>query len=72
MTQNNILNIKISNWQLKKIKSGIKDGTQLALNLSSSVTHDFNNETSFLHKLLLTDRQVSMLVRERVHWEQMV
>ena len=34
MTQYNILNIKLSNSQLNKLKSGIKHGTKVTLNLS--------------------------------------
>ena len=47
MTQNNILNVKTSNSQLNKIKLGIKNGTQLALNFSSNTICDSNDETNF-------------------------
>ena len=36
MTQYNCLNVKLSNSQLNKLKSGIKNGTQVTLNLSSN------------------------------------
>ena len=29
MTQYNTLNVKFSNWQLNKLKSGIKNGTEV-------------------------------------------
>ena len=44
MTQYNILNVKLSNSQLDKLKSGIKNGTEVTLNLSSNVIDNFNDE----------------------------
>ena len=61
MTQNNTLNVKLSNSQLNKIKSGIKNGTELTLNLASNLIGDSNGETHLPHKLLLTNTQVSRL-----------
>ena len=40
MTQYNILNVKLSNSQLKKLKSGIKNGTEVTLNLSLNFVSD--------------------------------
>ena len=57
MTKYNGLNVKLSNSQLSKLKSAIKNGTEAVLRLSSNMIG--NNETNFSHKLLLTDRQVS-------------
>ena len=57
MTQYNNLNVKLSNSQLDKLKSAIKNETEVVLRLSSNMIG--NNETNFPHKLLLTDRQVS-------------
>ena len=37
MTQYNALNIKLSNLQFNKLKSGIKSGTERTLNLSSNL-----------------------------------
>ena len=51
----------MSNWQLSKLKSGIKTGTEVTLNLWSNEIADFNNETNFPHKLLLIDTQVLRL-----------
>ena len=59
MTQYNTLSIKFFNLQLNKLKSGIKNGTEVTLNLSSNVTSDSNVESNFPHKLLFTDSQVS-------------
>ena len=59
MTQYNSLNVKLSNSQLNKLKSAIKNETEVVLRLSSNMIGD--NETDFPHKLLLTNRQVSNL-----------
>ena len=61
MTQYNTLNVNLSNSQLNKVKSGIKNGTEVILELSSNVVDDFNVENNFLHKLLLTNTQASKL-----------
>ena len=37
MTQYNTSNVKLSNLQLNKLKSGIKDGTRVSLKLSSNL-----------------------------------
>ena len=57
MTQYNSLNVKLSNSQLNKLKSAIKNETEVVLRLSSNVISD--NETDFSHKLLLINRQVA-------------
>ena len=44
MTQYNTLNVKLSNSQLNKLKSGIKNGTEVTLKLSSNVFVDSNEE----------------------------
>ena len=54
MTQYNSLNVKLSNSQLNKLKSAIKDETEVVLRLLSNMIGD--NETNFSHKLLLTNR----------------
>ena len=59
MTQYNSLNVKLSNSQLNKFKSAIKNETEVVLRLSSNMIGD--DETNFPHKLLLTNRQVSNL-----------
>ena len=59
MTQYNSLNVKLSNSQLNKLKSAIKNKTEVVLRLSSNMIGD--NETNFSHKLLLTNRQVANL-----------
>ena len=47
MTQYNTLNVKLSNSQLNKLKSGIKTGIELTLNLSSNLIGNSNDETNF-------------------------
>ena len=59
MTQYNTLNIKLSNSQLSKLESGIKNGTAVTLRISSNDAGDSNDENIFLHKLSLTNTQVS-------------
>ena len=39
----------------------MKNGTEVTLKLSSNVVGDSNDENSFLHKLLLTNMQVSKI-----------
>ena len=54
MTQYNTLNEKLSNSELDKSKSRIKNGTQLIINLSSNVVGEYNNEANFPHKLSIS------------------
>ena len=62
MTQYNLLNVKLSTSQRNKLKSGIKNGTEVVLKISSNVAGvSSNDENSFPHKLLLTNTQVSKL-----------
>ena len=58
MTQYNTLSVKLSNSQLNKLKSVIKNGIGVTLNLLSNVVHDSHEETNFPHKLLFTNTQV--------------
>ena len=59
MTQYNSLNVKLSNSELSKLKSAIKNESELVLRLSTNMVGD--DETNFPHKLLLFNRQVSNL-----------
>ena len=61
MTQYNTLNIKFSDLQLHKLKSGLKNGTESTLKLSSNVVGDPNDENNVLHVLSITNTQVSRL-----------
>ena len=59
MTQYNNLNVKLSNSQLNKLKSAIKNETGVVLRLSLNMFGD--DEANFPHTLLLTNRQVDNL-----------
>ena len=61
MTQYNSLNVKLSNSQLHKLKSAIKDGTDIILRLSSNMVDNSDDEANFPHKLWLTNRQTLSL-----------
>ena len=64
LTWYNTLNVKLSNSQLNKLKSGINNGTQVTLNFSSNVMIFIiigDEETNFSRKLLLTNTQVSKI-----------
>ena len=58
MTQYNSLNVKLSNLQLNKFKSAIKNETEVVLRLPSNIIG--YNETDFPHKLLLTNQSVKL------------
>ena len=58
MTKDNFLNIKLSNSQVNKLKSRIKDYAEVTLNISSNIVGDSNDEGNFLHKLSLINTQV--------------
>ena len=49
--------------QLNKLKSGIKNDTEVTLKISSNVVGDSNDENNFLDKLLLTTTHVSKLCK---------
>ena len=61
MTQYKTLNKKLSNLHINKLKSGIKNGTEVTLKFSCNVVGASEDENNFQHKLLLTNTQVSML-----------
>ena len=61
MTQYSTLNAELCNSQFNKLKSGIKNGTEVMLKISSNTAGDSNNENNFPYKLLLTNTQISKL-----------
>ena len=61
MTQYNTLNLKLSSSQLNKLKSGIKNGIEVTFNLLSNIVCNSNNETNFPRRLLLSNKQVSII-----------
>ena len=58
MTQYNSLNVKLSNSQLNKLKSSIKNKIDVVLRISSNMVGNSNDNTNFSDELLLTNRQV--------------
>ena len=64
MTQYNSLNVKLSNPQLNKLKSSIKNETDVVLRISSNMVSNSNDNTNFPHELLLTNRQVANIRKD--------
>ena len=67
MAQYNTLNVKLSNSKLNKLKSGIKNGTEVTLNLPSNLIGNSNDESYFPHKLLLTDTEAPRICKAFVN-----
>ena len=67
MTQYNTLNVTLSNSQLNKLKSAIKNGNEATLNISLNIVGDSNDENNFPCKLLLTNTQVSNICQTFVN-----
>ena len=63
MIQYNNLNAKLSNSQLNKIQSAIKNETDVVLRLSSNRIGNLDDEANFPHKLLLTSRRVANICK---------
>ena len=59
MTQYNTLNVKLSHSELNKLKFGIRNRTEVTLNLSLNLIRNSNDKTTLQHELLSTDTQVS-------------
>ena len=55
------MNRKTSKSQLNKLKSGIKNGPEEILNLSSNGLSGSNDETNFSPKLFLTDTHIARI-----------
>ena len=60
MTQYNRVNVKLSNSQLNKLKTTIKNETDVVIRLSPNMIRDSNDKTN---ELLLTNRQVSSICK---------
>ena len=63
MTQYNRVNVKLSTFQLNKLKSAIKNDNDVVIRLSPSMIGDSNDKTNFSQELLLTNRQVSSILK---------
>ena len=66
MTQCNSFNVKLSNSQPNKLNSAIKNENKVVLRLSSNMIGD--NETSFPHKLFITNRQFANLCKASTNY----
>ena len=53
MTKYNSVNVKLSSSQCNNLESGTKNSAEASLNLSSNMIGNSNNETTFLHKVLV-------------------
>ena len=56
MIRYNRLNVKLSNSQLNKLKLVIKNEAEVVLTLTSNMIGNSDNDTSFSHKSLLTNK----------------
>ena len=63
MAQYNSPNVKLLNSQFNKLKSAIKNKTEVVLRLSSDMIGNCDDKTNFPHKSLLTNRQVANLFK---------
>ena len=59
MTQYSSLNVRLSNSQLIKLKSAIKNETDVVLRISSNMVGNSNDNINFPYELLLTNRQIA-------------
>ena len=68
MTQYSSLNVKLSNSQLNKLKSSIKNGTDVTLRISSNMARNSNDNTNFRHELLLIGKlQIFVKLLLKIH-----
>ena len=67
MTEYNTLNVKLSNFQLNKLKAGIKVNTEVTLETSSNIVGEYKDE-NVSDRLLLTNTQVSKLRKAFYKW----
>ena len=72
MTQYNSLNVKLSNSQLNKLKSSIKNENDVVLRISSNMVSNSNDNTNFPHELLLTNRQVANIHKLLLKMHQLI
>ena len=64
MTQYNSLNVKLSNSQLSKLKSAIKNENDVVLRLSSNVVRNSNDNTNHLSTdIKLSKTQLSKMIQ---------
>ena len=61
MTEYNSVNVQLSNSQLNKLKTAVKNETDVVIRISPHMIGDSNDKGNFPHELLLTNRQVSSI-----------
>ena len=49
-------NVRLSNSQINKLKSAMKNRTDVILRLSSNMMGNSDDKINFIHELLLTNR----------------
>ena len=54
--------------QLNKLKSGIKNDTEVTLKISSNVTDNSNDENNIPHNLLLTNTKLILIQTNFKAW----
>ena len=59
MTKYNSLNVTLSDSKLSKLKSSIKNETDVVLRISSNMVSNSNDNTNFPHELLLANKQAA-------------
>ena len=67
MAQYNSSNVKLSNSQLNKLKSSIKNETDAVLRLSSDIIGNSDDEINFPHELLLTNKKVENFLLQIIY-----
>ena len=67
MAQYNSSNVKLSNSQLNKLKSSIKNETDAVLRLSSNIIGNSDDEINFSHKLLLTNKKIENFLLQIIY-----
>ena len=67
MTQYITLNIELPNSLLNRLKSAIKNGAKVTLNLTSNVSGNSYDKTNFPHELLLADTHIFRLSKAFVN-----
>ena len=72
MTQYNSLNVKLSNSQLNKLKSSIKNETDVVLRISSNMVSNSDDNTNFPHELLLTNLKLQIFVKLLLKTHQLI
>ena len=63
MTRYNSLNVRLSKSYLNRLQLAIRNKTDVILRLSSNMIGNSDDKTNFLHKLLLTNRQIANLCK---------